>query len=116
MAGTTTANSKKISHRDRADDAEVVGRIFVAHSLKEKSKSHFAKRNKAPTVLLPEQVKLGLMMLEFRDQLLVLLNGAWERGEVNWRPCGGRTAILKMTRFGSSIPTTGDAGGIEDEA
>lgn len=39
MAETTTANSK-ISHSDRADDAEVVGRIFVAHSLKGKSKSH----------------------------------------------------------------------------
>jgi hypothetical protein len=40
MAGTTTANIKKISHSDRADDAEVVGRTFVAHSLKGKSNSH----------------------------------------------------------------------------
>jgi len=34
MAGTTTANSKKISHSNRAHDAEVEGRIFVAHSVK----------------------------------------------------------------------------------
>jgi len=33
MAGTTTANIKKIGHSDRAYDAEVEDRIFVAHSL-----------------------------------------------------------------------------------
>ena len=51
-----------------------------------------AKRNRAPTVLLPEQIKLGLMMLEFRDQLLVLLDGALgtRRGELaalRWQDC-----------------------------
>jgi integrase len=51
-----------------------------------------AKRAKAPTVLLPEQVKLGLMTLEFRDQLLVLLDGALgtRRGELaalRWQDC-----------------------------
>jgi integrase len=51
-----------------------------------------AKRQKAPTVLLPEQVKLGLTMLEFRDQLLVLLDGALgtRRGELaalRWQDC-----------------------------
>jgi integrase len=51
-----------------------------------------AKRTKAPTVLSPEQVKLGLTMLEFRDQLLVLLNGALgtRRGELaalRWQDC-----------------------------
>ena len=51
-----------------------------------------AKRQKAPTVLSPEQVKLGLTMLEFRDQLLVLLGGALgtRRGELaalRWQDC-----------------------------
>jgi len=51
-----------------------------------------AKRQKAPIVLLPEQVKLGLTMLEFRDQLLVLLDGALgtRRGELaalRWQDC-----------------------------
>ena len=43
-----------------------------------------AKRQKAPTVPSPEQVKLGLAKLEFRDQLLVLLDGALgiRRGEL----------------------------------
>ena len=51
-----------------------------------------AKRRKAPTVLSPEQVKHGLMVLEFRDQLLVLLDGALgtRRGELaalRWQDC-----------------------------
>ncbi|HEX6502687.1 MAG TPA: site-specific integrase [Terriglobales bacterium] len=51
-----------------------------------------AKRAKAPTVLSPEQVRLGLTMLEFRDQLLVLLDGALgtRRGELaalRWQDC-----------------------------
>jgi integrase len=51
-----------------------------------------AKRQKAPTVLSPEQVKLGLTKLEFRDQLLVLLDGALatRRGELaalRWQDC-----------------------------
>jgi integrase len=51
-----------------------------------------AKRAKAPTVLLPEQVKLGLTVLEFRDQMLVLLHGALgtRRGELaalRWQDC-----------------------------
>ncbi len=51
-----------------------------------------AKRQRAPTVLSPEQVKLGLTMLEFRDQLLVLLDGALgtRRGELaalRWQDC-----------------------------
>jgi hypothetical protein len=35
-----------------------------------------AKRQRSPLVLSPEQVKLGLAELEFRDQLLVFLEGA----------------------------------------
>ena len=35
-----------------------------------------AKRQKSPLVLSPEQVKFGLAELEFRDQLLVFLEGA----------------------------------------
>ena len=51
-----------------------------------------AKRRKSPTVLLPEQVKLGLTKLEFRDQLLVFLNGALgtrrgELGGLRWEDC-----------------------------
>ncbi|MGA8620899.1 MAG: site-specific integrase [Candidatus Sulfotelmatobacter sp.] len=51
-----------------------------------------AKRQRAPTVLSPEQVKLGLTKLEFRDQLLVLLGGALgtRRGELaalRWQDC-----------------------------
>jgi integrase len=51
-----------------------------------------SKRQKAPIVLSPEQVKLGLMHLEFRDQLLVLLDGALgtRRGELaalRWQDC-----------------------------
>lgn len=51
-----------------------------------------AKRRKAPTVLTPEQLKLGLAKLEFRDQLLVLLEGALgirrgELGALRWQEC-----------------------------
>lgn len=51
-----------------------------------------AKRQKAPLVLSPEQVKLGLAKLEFRDQLLVFLDGALgtRRGELGalcWADC-----------------------------
>jgi integrase len=51
-----------------------------------------AKRQKAPTVLSPEQVKLGLTRLEFRDQLLVLLSGALgtrpgELAALRWQDC-----------------------------
>ncbi len=51
-----------------------------------------AKRRKSPLVLTPEQVKLGLAVLEFRDQLLVFLDGALgvrrgELGALRWRDC-----------------------------
>ena len=51
-----------------------------------------AKRQKAPLVLSPEQVKQGLTELQFRDQLLVLLIGALgaRRGEIGalrWMDC-----------------------------
>ena len=51
-----------------------------------------AKRQKAPIVLTPEPVKLGLAQLQFRDQLLVLLDGALgtRRGELaalRWQDC-----------------------------
>lgn len=80
-----------------------------------------AKRQKAPIVLTPEQVKLGLMQLEFRDQLLVLLDGALgtRRGELaalRWQDCDfennifqiqhsyywGRGGILKTTKTEAS--------------
>jgi len=51
-----------------------------------------AKQQKEPIVLSPEQVKLGLTQLEFRDQILVLLEGALGRrpGELaalRWQDC-----------------------------
>jgi len=51
-----------------------------------------AKRQRAPLVLSPEQVKQGLAELQFRDQLLVFLIGALgiRRGEVGalrWADC-----------------------------
>jgi len=51
-----------------------------------------AKRQRAPLVLSPEQVKLGLAKLEFRDQLLVFLDGALatrrgELGALRWSDC-----------------------------
>ena len=51
-----------------------------------------AKRQQAPLVLSPEQVKLGLAKLEFRDQLLVFLDGALatrrgELGALRWSDC-----------------------------
>ena len=67
-----------------------------------------AKRQKAPIVLTPEPVKLGLAQLQFRDQLLVLLDGALEHDGVSLRLCDGRTVILKKTLFRSNIPTIDD--------
>ena len=51
-----------------------------------------AKRQKAPLFLSSEQVKLGLANLEFRDQLLVFLDGALgtrrgELGALRWSDC-----------------------------
>ena len=51
-----------------------------------------AKRQKSPLVLSPEEVKLGLAQLEFRDQLLVFLDGALgirqgELGALRWMDC-----------------------------
>lgn len=51
-----------------------------------------AKRRKSPLFLSPDQVKLGLAELEFRDQLLVFLGGALgvRRGELGalcWTDC-----------------------------
>lgn len=51
-----------------------------------------AKRQKAPLFLSPEQVKLGLAKLDFRDQLLVFMDGALgtrrgELGALRWSDC-----------------------------
>jgi len=51
-----------------------------------------AKRQRAPLFLSPEQVKLGLAKLEFRDQLLVFMDGALgtrrgELGALRWLDC-----------------------------
>ena len=55
-----------------------------------------AKRRKSPLVLSPEQVKLGLAVLEFRDQLLCFWTEHWESAEGNWEPCDGGIAISKV--------------------
>ena len=84
-----------------------------------------AKRLRAPLVLSPEQVKLGLVQLEFRDQLLVLLDGSLgiRRGELaalRWQDCDfendtfqiqhsyywGRGGILKKTKTEASAKTS----------
>ena len=51
-----------------------------------------AKRRRSPLVLSPVQVALGLRELEFRDQLLVFLEGALgarrgELGGLRWMDC-----------------------------
>jgi len=51
-----------------------------------------AKRQRSPLVLSPEEVKLGLAQLEFRDQLLVFVDGALgirqgELGALRWLDC-----------------------------
>jgi integrase len=51
-----------------------------------------AKRQKSPLVLSPEEVILGLAQLEFRDQILVFLDGALgirqgELGALHWLDC-----------------------------
>ena len=51
-----------------------------------------AKRQRSPLVLSSQQVKLGLAELEFRDQLLVFLEGALgirqgELGALRWLSC-----------------------------
>lgn len=80
-----------------------------------------AKRQRAPLVLSPEQVKLGLAQLEFRDQLLVLLDGSLgtrrgELGALRWQDCDfendtfqiqhsyywGRGGILKKAKTEAS--------------
>jgi len=60
-----------------------------------------AKRRKAPIVLSPDQLKLGLTKLEFRDQLLVLLEGALgirrgELGALRWQECDFENGVFHI--------------------
>jgi integrase len=60
-----------------------------------------AKRQKSPLVLSPEEVKLGLTKLEFRDQLLVFLDGALgirqgELGALRWPDCEFEDMCFKV--------------------
>ena len=60
-----------------------------------------AKRQKVPSVLAPEQVKLGLSKLGFRDQLLVLLDGALgvrrgELGALRWQECDFENELFQI--------------------
>jgi integrase len=57
-----------------------------------RKRAQSAKRQRSPLVLSPEQVKFGLAELEFRDQLLVFLEGALgirqgELGALRWLSC-----------------------------
>jgi len=60
-----------------------------------------AKRQKSPLVLSPEEVILGLAQLEFRDQLLVFLDGALgirqgELGALRCRDCDFENMSLSV--------------------
>ena len=60
-----------------------------------------AKRRRAPTVLSPEQLKLALTKLEFRDQLLVLPEGALgirrgELGALRWQECDFENGVFHI--------------------
>lgn len=75
-----------------------------------------ARRQKAPLILSPEQVKQGLAELEFRDQLLVLLIGALgarrgELGALRWMDCDFRDQAFNIQhsyywRRGGHLKTT----------
>jgi len=54
-----------------------------------------AKRQRSPLVLSPEQVKFGLAELEFRDQLLVFLEGPSGFVKANLGLCVGWSAISR---------------------
>lgn len=60
-----------------------------------------AKRQKSPVVLSADQVKLGLSRLEFRDQLLVFMDGALgvrrgELGALRWMDCDFENSIFTV--------------------
>ena len=60
-----------------------------------------AKRREDPLVLSPEEVKLGLTEMQFRDQLLVFLIGALgirrgEMGALRWLDCNFSTGVFHI--------------------
>ncbi|HET9184357.1 MAG TPA: site-specific integrase [Candidatus Angelobacter sp.] len=60
-----------------------------------------AKRRRSPLVLSPEQVAAGLGHLEFRDQLLVFLEGALgarrgELGALRWMDCDFENLVFNV--------------------
>ena len=60
-----------------------------------------AKRQTCPLVLSPEQVAAGLSHLEFRDQLLVFLDGALgarrgELGALRWMDCDFESLVFHV--------------------
>jgi hypothetical protein len=60
----------------------------------QKELSYFLQSlQEAPLFLPPEQVKLALTKLEFRDPSLVFLDGALGLVEANAAPRAGRTAV-----------------------
>ena len=69
-----------------------------------------AKRQRSPLVLSPEQVKLGLAELEFRDQLLVFLEGALgirqgELGALRWLECDVRSSFSVKEEDSACVQT-----------
>jgi len=92
-----------------------------------------AKRQRAPLVLSPEQVKQDLAEVQFRDQLLVFLIGALgtRRGEVGALRCDGlrlrqpgllrptllllaQERVLEGDQNGSICETSGDASALKN--
>lgn len=80
-------NNKETGGFERGFRSEVEGKRGLSTGVRVS-----AKRQEAPLFLAPEQVKLGLTQLEFRDQLLVFLDGALgtrrgELGALRWSDC-----------------------------
>jgi hypothetical protein len=54
-----------------------------------------SKRQHSPLVLSPKQIKSGLANLEFRDQLLVFVDGSLGIRQGELGHCGGWIAISR---------------------
>lgn len=83
-----------------------------------------AKRQKDPLVLSPEEVKLGLSEMQFRDQLLVFLIGALgtrrgETGALRWIDCDFSNGVFHIRhsyywRRGGRLKDTKTEGSAKD--
>jgi len=83
-----------------------------------------SKRQKEPLVLSPEEVKLGLAEMQFRDQLLVFLDGSLgarrgELGALRWMDCDFTQAVFRIRhsyywRRGGHLKDTKTEGSAKD--